>query len=185
LKPSEDGETKYHIQGDAFEACNELDPDLAIFHPDCTLLTVSGYHWCYRDPAEYPDTLCGPARLAAVERAASDFMKCVNAKAKRVAVENPIGIMSRLYRKPDQIFQPYEFGDDASKKTCLWLKDLPVLLRGRRFPGRLVEVKGKIVERWGNQTDSGRNVLGPSDTRKTERSRTYPGPALAMAEQWG
>jgi hypothetical protein len=105
-------------------------------------------------------------------------------------LENPVGIISSRIRKPDQIIQPYQFGDDASKKTCLWLNRLlPLMIdHGLRFEGRKVEWpkgSGKIVERWKNQTDSGQNKLGPSEKRWKERSRTYPKIAKSMAEQWG
>lgn len=180
LLPAEDG-SPYHIQGDVFAALKSMRPDLAIFHPDCTMLTSSGYHWCYKDPAKYPHTLCGQARLDAVERASADFMRCVEADAKAVAVENPIGIMSTRYRQPDQIIQPNWFGEDASKATCLWLRNLAPLFPTRMIMPRMVDGK----PRWGNQTDSGQNKLGPSPQRKGDRSRTYPGIAAAFAQQWG
>jgi hypothetical protein len=97
------------------------------------------------------------------------------------ALENPVGIISNFIRKPDQIIQPYHFGEDASKKTCLWLHGLPKLKETAYFEPRMVN--GKL--RWGNQTDSGQNKLAPSDTRWKERSATYHGIAQAMANQWG
>lgn len=103
------------------------------------------------------------------------------------SVENPIGRLSTLVRKPDQIIQPHQFGDDASKATCLWLHGLPKLRPSNPHPGRVVEWppgSGKQVRRWGNQTDSGQNKLGPSDDRWKIRSATYPGIAEAMAQQW-
>ena len=109
--------------------------------------------------------------------------------AEKVAVENPVGRLSTLFRKPDQIIQPYEFGDDASKKTCLWLKNLPKLVPqdNQRFPGRIVEYpvgSGKMVERWSNQTDAGHNRLPPSKDRSMLRSITYQGIANCMANTW-
>lgn len=92
--------------------------------------------------------------------------------------------MSTIYRKPDQIIQPYEYGDSASKKTCLWLFGLPKLTPTFYTSGRLVECRGKLVRRWDNQTDSGQNRLGPSPERAMARARTYPGIAAAMASQW-
>lgn len=183
-----------HIRGDVFDTLAMLRgwADLAILHPVCRFLSVSGYHWCYRDPAKYPKTICGPERLAEVEKAVADYMKCVEVGKRfgipRVAVENPIGIMSTRYRKPDQKFQPYDFGDDASKLTGLHLENLPPLWPTMRVPGRIVECDGKTVERWSNQTDSGQNNLGPTEDpedRRAERATTYPGPADAMARQWG
>ena len=82
--------------------------------------------------------------------------------------------------KATQIIQPYNFGEDASKATCLWIKGFPILKNTEYYPPRIVNGK----KRWGNQTDSGQNKLGPSDDRKEIRSRTYPGIAKAIAEQW-
>ena len=93
-------------------------------------------------------------------------------------MENPIGAISTRIRKPDQIIQPWQFGHDASKATCLWLVGLPPLLPTNVLPG------GKAARR-GNQTPSGQNKLGPSPDRWKLRSITYPGIAAAMAEQWG
>lgn len=101
------------------------------------------------------------------------------------ALENPISIISSRIRRPDQIIQPYEYGEDASKKTCLWLNGLPRLVSTCRVDGRMVEYKGKLAERWNNQTNSGQNVLGPSKDRWKKRSQTYKGIADAMASQWG
>lgn len=150
--------------------------DLIIAHPECKYLTVSGN-------AHYADkpNLYIPA---------ADFATMFFDYAPRVCIENPVGRLSTLFRKPDQIIQPYEFGDDASKRTCLWLKGLKTLVPvlARRFPGRIVEYpvgSGKYVERWSNQTDSGQNKLGPSEDRSSLRSITYKGIAEAMAEQWG
>jgi hypothetical protein len=98
--------------------------------------------------------------------------------APRIAIENPIGCLSSRWRKPDQIIQPWQFGEDASKATCLWLKGLRPLTHTDVLPG------GREARR-GNQTASGQNKLGPSEHRKHERSKTYQGIAEAMAEQWG
>lgn len=181
-------ESPSHRVGDVFEVLASYPGgffDLAIFHPNCTYLSVSGYHWCYKDPTDYPNTICGPRRLELVERATADYMRCINADVKRIAVENPVGIMSSRYRKPDQYIQPYDFGEDASKRTGLHLKGLPGLLPTRRFTGRIVEWDGRLVERWSNQTDSGQNRLPPTPGRAAERAVTYPGWANAMASQWG
>ena len=108
-------------------------------------------------------------------------MQMINADIPRIAVENPVGIMSTHYRKPDQIIQPYNFGDDASKKTCLWLKGLPLLENTKYIEPTIINNK-KI---WANQTPSGQNKLGPSADRAKLRSTTYQGIADAMAIQWG
>jgi len=144
--------------------------DLLIAHPPCTYLSVSGMHWTtrgLRDPKLTEDAL--------------DFVRLfINAPIERIAIENPVSIISSRIRKPDQIIQPHQFGHDASKKTCLWLKNLPLLK-----PTQIVEpriVNGK--QRWGNQTDSGQNKLPPSKDRWKLRSKTYEGIADAMAAQW-
>jgi hypothetical protein len=122
-------------------------------------------------------------------------------------LENPVGIIGTRVRKPTQTIQPYDFGEDASKRTCLWLQGFPRLRPTLYVPPRWVcqSCKGvvpptaqkptacphcdvfgaKLLPRWGNQTDSGQNRLGPSELRWKLRSKTYPGIAAAMAEQWG
>jgi hypothetical protein len=145
--------------------------DLMIAHPPCTYLCSSGIHWNSR--------VDGRSKLT---DEAIDFVSLLmDAPVARICIENPVGVLSSRIRKPDQIIQPWQYGHDASKATCLWLKDLPPLK-----PTRLVEpriVHGK--RRWANQTDSGQNRLGPSDDRWAIRSETYAGIASAMAEQWG
>jgi len=149
--------------------------DLMIAHPPCTYLTVSGLHWNKSNPSRQGKTT-----------EALDFVSyLLNAPIKHIALENPVGCISSKIRKPSQIIQPYQFYEDASKKTCLWLQNLPPLEPTKRFPGRLVTHNGKIVERWSNQTDSGQNKLGPSETRGKERSTTYQNIAIQMALQWG
>ena len=107
-----------------------------------------------------------------------------NAPVSRICIENPIGALSTKSNlgRFSQWIQPYEFGHDASKKTCLWLKNLPPLQKTGPFIAPRI-VNGK--PRWANQTDSGQNKLGPSEQRSADRARTYSGIALAMASQWG
>lgn len=142
--------------------------DLAIFHPDCTYLSVSGLHWNKRRPE----------RAALTEKALDFVRKLIACKIPRWAIENPIGCISTKIRKPDQIIQPWQFGEDASKATCLWLKGLPPLKHTNVLPG------GKGARR-ANQTASGQNKLGPSPERAMLRAKTYQGIAEAMADQWG
>lgn len=149
--------------------------DLMIAHPPCTYLCSSGLHWNKRTPG----------RAALTTEALEFVRRLLAAPIARIALENPVGCISTQIRKYDQVLQPYEFGDDASKKTCIWLKGLKRLTPTKRVPGRIVTYYGKTVERWANQTDSGQNKLGPSETRGLERSRTYQGIANAMASQWG
>lgn len=144
--------------------------DMMICHPPCTYLTVSGLHWNKRNPE----------RAAKTEEALEFIQYLLDAPIKRIALENPIGCISTRIQPPDQIIQPYEFGDDASKATCLWLKNLPKLEKTIYVPPRIVDGK----KRWSNQTDSGQNNLGPSPDRWKLRSKTYQGIADAMANQW-
>ena len=169
LLPSED-DSPFHIQGDVLPLLDQ-GWDLGIFHPPCTYLAVSGLHWNKRDPA----------RAAKTEEALDFVRTLMSAPIERIAVENPVSCISSRIRKPDQIIQPYEFGEDASKRTCLWLKNLDLLTPTHMVAPRLVDGK----PRWSNQTDSGQNRLGPSEDRWKERSRTFVGVAKAMAEQWG
>jgi hypothetical protein len=142
--------------------------DLMIAHPPCTYLSVSGLHWNGRVPGRTKQT-----------EDALDFVRALMAAPiKHIALENPVSCISSKIRKPDQIIQPWWFGHDASKKTCLWLKNLPKLKETNRLPG-------DDKTRRANQTPSGQNKLGPSPTRAKDRSKTYEGIADAMAGQWG
>lgn len=159
-----------HYQGDVMDIIGD-GWDLMVAHPPCTYLSVSGMHWTrrgLRDPQLTEDAL-------AFVRALMD------APIPKIAIENPISVISSRIRKPDQIVNPYQFGHDASKKTCLWLKGLPPLRPTQMVKPRIVNGK----PRWGNQTDSGQNRLSPSDDRWKVRSETYAGIANAMAFQWG
>lgn len=173
-----------HYQGDVREVL-AAPWDLLIAHPECTYLCGSGWHWVKRGRIEAD----GRPRIEHVTEALAFARMFIGgpetAHIPKVATENPIGRLSTLIRRPDQIIQPYEFGDDASKATSLWLKGLPRLTPTLRVHGRRVTWNGKEVERWANQTDSGQNVLGPSDARSRDRSKTYAGIAAAMADQWG
>ena len=159
-----------HYQGDVRDIIND-DWDLMIAHPPCTYLSVSGMHWTtrgLRDPQLTEDAL--------------DFVRLLlDAPIERIALENPVSVISSRIRKPDQIINPYEFGHDASKKTCLWLKNLTPLKPTNMIEPRIINGR----KRWGNQTDSGQNKLAPSADRWKIRSETYEGIAAAMASQWG
>jgi site-specific DNA-cytosine methylase len=170
LLPCESLASGDHYQGDVRDVLDH-EWDLMVAHPPCTYLSVSGMHWTrrgLRDPQLTEDALAFVRLL-------------LEAPVPRIALENPISIISSRIRKPDQIVQPWQFGHDASKKTCLWLKNLPLLR-----PTQIVEpriINGR--KRWGNQTDSGQNKLGPSVDRWKIRSATYAGIAQAMVDQWG
>lgn len=165
LLPSDD-DSPHHIQGDVTPLLSE-GWDMMIAHPPCTYLCSSGLHWNTRRPE----------RAALTEQALEFVLLLAGAGIPHIAIENPIGCLSTRWRKPDQIIQPWQFGDDASKATCLWLKGLPTLTHTNVLPG------GKSARR-ANQTASGQNALGPSADRWKLRSMTYPGIASAMALQW-
>lgn len=159
-----------HYQGDVRDVLHD-GWDLMVAHPPCTYLCSSGLHWNKRTP--------GRAELT---EQALDFVRLLlDAPIEKIAVENPIGAIGTRIKKATQTIQPWQFGHDASKATCLWLKNLPPLQ-----PTAIVEpriVNGK--KRWANQTDSGQNRLPPSADRWKIRSETYRGIAEAMAQQWG
>lgn len=191
FEPSEDGATNHH-QGDVFDLIEKQHFDLMIAHPPCTYFTAAAA-WALQDANfdKYPGvgyhqkikagTLVGAARREAQKQALDFVLRLMDAPIKMKAIENPVGQLSTLYRKPDQTIHPWWFGDDASKSTCLWLENLPMLRKTKEVRGRIVNGK----ERWGNQTDSGQNKLSPSVDRWKERSRTYPGIGEAWATQWG
>lgn len=153
-----------HIKGNVLDYLN-LNWDIAIFHPPCTHLAVSGArHW----RSKKIDAIFDGVDL---QREAMDFVrKLLAAPIHRICLENPVSIISRI-RKPEQIVQPYEFGDPFVKTTCLWLKNLPLL----------------IPTHYGLKEQSEQRCwrMSPSKNRAKERSRTYPGLAKAMAQQWG
>ncbi|HEX6825430.1 MAG TPA: hypothetical protein VF077_03855 [Nitrospiraceae bacterium] len=181
ILPASDG--GQHLQRDVLEVLDD-GWDLAIFHPDCTYLTISA-EWAYKDGPYHqklkPGTLTGERRRAARLRAAGFARALMAAPIGKIALENPIGYLSTAIGKPQQIIQPYMFGDDASKATCLWLKNLPPLQATCKVAPRMVNGR----PRWANQTDSGQNRLSPSDDRWALRAATYPGIAEAFAFQWG
>jgi hypothetical protein len=165
-----------HYQGDVTDIIND-GWDLMVAHPPCTYLSVSGMHWTtrgLRDPQLTEDALAFVQLL-------------LDAPIERIALENPISVISSRIRKPNQIINPYEFGHDASKKTCLWLKNLPPLISTEMVEPRIVITpSGKPAKRWGNQCDNyGQDKLPPSADRWKIRSATYQGIADAMAAQWG
>ena len=185
------GHPEWHIHGDAIAALDggvitTMDGkqhdvgkwDLLIAHPPCTYLTVTGNRWFNEE--RYGDKARQRKELR--NEAANFFMSFINADVDKIAVENPIGYMSTVYQKPSQIIHPYMFGDPARKATCLWLKGLTKLT-----PTDIVE---PIVIHYqnGNGTDNPWHMdtlkLPPNERAKA-RSKTFPGIAAAMAEQWG
>ena len=154
-----------HIQGDVLEILDD-GWDLMIAHPPCTHLAVSGARW-FKDKVEE-------------QKEALDFVRALlDAPIPQIALENPVSVISTQIRKPDQIVQPYWFGDEATKTTCLWLKNLP-LLEPSNMVGkgeRHITKSGRSLPKWYN--------LPPSPDRSKIRSTTFPGFAKAMSDQWG
>ena len=163
-----------HYQCDVLELLDH-GWDLMIAHPPCTHLAVSGAaHFAKK-------------QASGDQAAALDFVRqLLEAPIPKIALENPVSIISSRIRKPDQIIQPYNFGHDASKQTCLWLKGLPPLMPTEYVEPRLVTTpSGRIAKRWANQCDNfGHDKLPPSPDRWKLRSATYKGIAEAMAQQW-
>lgn len=186
LSPSEDnapyGEKVYgkgwHYEGDIFDFVNgdfgqPKDWDLLIAHPECTYLSSSGLHWNTRRPERHAKT----------EQALDFALRLWSLPIPKKCMENPPGRLTKVMREHGELvqtIQPYQFGHDASKATCLVLKGLPPLRKTAFVEPRIINGR----PRWSNQTDSGQNRLGPSDTRSMERARTYDGIAKAMALQW-
>ena len=157
IDPCSGGHPEWHIQADVIPLL-EQQWDMIIAFPPCTDLCVSGARWFKQK------------QLDGRQQASIDFfMRFTDLKCSKVAIENPVGIMSRLYRKPDQIIEPYQFGHPEKKATCLWLKGLPNLK-----PTKIMEERNQRC--W---------KMPPSNDRSKLRSKTYQGIAEAMAEQWG
>jgi hypothetical protein len=157
-----------HIQGDVLEILND-GWDLMIGHPPCTYLTVSANKWLKDQPARKSGALVGEARRNARNEAIQFFMQLWNANITKIAIENPIGCMSSVFRKPDQVLQPWMFGHGETKATCLWVKNIPPLQ-----PTFIVEGREQQL-----------HYLARTPHRWKNRSRTYQGIADAMADQWG
>jgi len=173
ILPTE-GNPDWHIQDDVLKHLGD-GWDLMIAHPPCTYLCVTGNKWF---KPEYKDRF--PNRERDRQDAIKFFLQLVNAPINKIAIENPIGVMSGIYRKPNQIIQPYMFGESFSKKTCLWLKNIPPLMPTSIVSQgeRMILKSGKTMPDWYARPkhDSDRTKL---------RNRTFQGIATAMAEQWG
>lgn len=189
------GHPEWHIHGDVLKVLNggefrTMDGaehtvekwDLIVAHPPCTYLTVSGNAWFnierYGDKAR--------KRHKDREDAAKFFMEFANAECDHIAIENPIGYMNTHYRESDEIIQPYEFGHPVSKATCLWLKGLPTLQATNKVRPELVKSGGKYYSGPALYVrDENGKILSYNDPRTAkERSKTFPGIAQAMAQQW-
>lgn len=183
LLPCSGGGYDYHYQGDVFDIINN-GWEMMIAHPPCTYLAVSGARHLYNK-----DGSINSERLNNQNEALEFVQKLMDANIKYIAIENPISVISSKIRKPDQIIQPYQFGDKASKSTCLWLKNLPKLI-----PTNIVD-KGEFKEWIDKKTGKKKKqalwyyealqiAKSPAE-RRTLRSKTFQGIADAMAKQWG
>lgn len=166
LDPCSGGHPEWHMKGDVAVQLLSRKWDMIIAFPPCTSLAVSGARYFAQKQQD-----------GRQQQGIDFFMMFANHPCKKIAIENPIGIMSTKWRKPDQIIQPWQFGHPESKATCLWLKGLPKLV-----PTNILSLPES--GRWENQTPSGQNKLAPSPTRTRERSKTYGGIAKAMSFQW-
>jgi hypothetical protein len=168
LLPCSGGKPQWHLQMDCFKALKLKKWDLIICFPTCTYLTISANKWYKDQPPRKSGTLVGAARRQAREEAVLFFMRLYNSDCPHIAIENPVGIMSTRFRKPDQTIQPWMFGHGETKATCLWLKNLPKLI-----PTNIVSGREQRLHK-----------LPPTKDRAKLRSKTYQGIAEAMAKQW-
>lgn len=178
LLPCSGKHPERHLQMDCFEAIKLIEPDFLGMHPECTRLTVAANKYYKPEYADKFPTI-HQDRAIAVEH----FLKCASSLniVGKGYIENPIGIMSRIYAKPSQIIQPFQFGHTERKSTCLWIVGLPKLT-----PTEIV--KPDIIVHKSGRTDSRlhyETLKLPKEERRKARSKTFDGIAKAMAEQWG
>lgn len=166
LDPS-GGHPEWHLKQDVTPLLKE-DWDMILAFPPCHDIAVSGARYFKQKQAD-----------GTQEKAVEFFMQFAEAKCERIAIENPVGIMSTRWRKPDQIIQPYMFGDPVRKQTCLWLKNLPELVADNEVDpeANISYGDGRTHQKWISH--------GTANGRRVRRSKTFPGVARAMAEQWG
>jgi site-specific DNA-cytosine methylase len=195
ILPCSGGHPEWHCQGDVLNILNgsgdkeeyfctqdnkshklPVKWDLIIAHPPCTYLTLAGNKWF---KPEFADRF--PERQKQRKEAVDFFMAIANADCDKIAIENPVGVMSSQWRKPDQYIEPYMFGDPEKKKTGLWLKGLPLLKPTNIVEPVIIHCKSGANEpRWHMET-----MHLPKEERSRVRSQTFPGIARAFAEQWG
>jgi len=181
LLPCSGGHPEWHIQADIFEVIESIkfytsdnkphlisEWDMGIFFPTCTYLTVSANKWYKDQPERKSGTLVGQARRDAREEAIDFVLRLYNCGIDKIAIENPIGVLSSRWRKPDQVIQPWMFGHGETKATCLWLKNLPKL-----EPTDIVDGREQRI-----------HLMSPSKDRAKLRSKTFSGIAEAIANQW-
>jgi len=177
------GHPEWHIKGDALKEAYSGKYDMMIAHPPCTYLAVSGARWMYNK-----DGSVNQERLQNQKDALQFVYNLMDAPMDKIAIENPVSVISSQIRKPEQIIQPWQFGDEAQKTTCLWLHNLPQL-KSTKIVG-----KGEFIE-WTDKNGKKKKqakwyleALSKAKTnaeRRTLRSKTFQGIADAMAQQWG
>ena len=186
LLPCSGGRPDWHLQGDVLEWIDN-GWDIMIAHPPCTFLSCSGNRWLYHPDDKHLLTdqrrphPKHPYRRDYQRQALIFVQILMDADIPMIAIENPISVISSQIRKPDQIIQPYHFGDPVTKTTCLWLKNLPKLEHTNVVdPGEMVNFKsGKRMSKWHHDT-----FRLPKKERSKARSKTFPGIAKAIAQQW-
>jgi len=177
ILPCSGGHPEWHIQGDV-ESLLEQEWDMIIAFPPCTHLAVSGARHFAKKIAD-----------GRQQQGIDFFMLFANCKCPKIVIENPVCIMSSKWRKPDQIIQPFMFGHEAKKTTCLWLKGVPKL-EPTNIVGEgefYVSPNGAKMAKWSHDPvgENGKKIAYNSPEIKILRSKTFPGVAMAMAEQWG
>jgi site-specific DNA-cytosine methylase len=165
IEPCSGGHPEWHLQQDVIPLLDEKW-DMILAFPPCTHLAVSGAAWFEQKRKD-----------GRQQQGIDFFMAFANNNCPKVAIENPVGIMSTKWRKPDQIIQPYMFGHKEQKKTCLWLKELPALKETENVKNEMLLLPKNKRERL--------HYLPPTKNRGKLRNKTFPGIAKAMAEQWG
>ena len=193
LLPSSGGHPEWHIQGDVFKVIND-GWDLMIAHPPCTFLSASGSGWLYHPDDKNLPTQARrphpkyPNRIQDRDEAVEFVKKIYESDIPYIAIENPIGMLSSQWRKPDQIVQPWMFGDEANKATCFWLKGLPLLMptdvvgKGEFF--EWVDGKSGKLKRQPMWYYKALSEAKTPEQRRTLRSKTFQGMAKAIANQW-
>lgn len=189
IKPCTGGHPEWHIQGDIFDVVEQEQFDFGFFNPPCTFVAGSAVQWLshpedkhlpFEQRREHP---LYPGRRKDMTDAVEFVKRLYNLPIKMLGIENPVGKLSTLWKKPTQIVQPYMFGDEATKTTCLWLKGLPIL-HPTNIVGkgeRVVWSSGKSFPKWYSDI---KNTAKSKEERQTLRSKTFPGMAAAMADQW-
>lgn len=180
LKPCSGGYPEWHLQCDVFDAIASRQWDMAIFHPDCTYLTVTGNKWFKDQPERASGALIGAQRREARMHAIEFFKKLWNCDIPKIVIENPVGAISK-FCKPTQIIQPFEYGHPEPKKTCLWIKGLPQLKPTNHVtPEYHITESGKRLPKWYAYADKSQGQAHRAEII----SKTFPGIAAAMADQW-